>query len=72
MRRRSEDIDQLFRVIAEALRNAKLGACRGSGVLLREGKAGWRVAQYNLQMAIPNGVALDVAALAAGAGGEDS
>lgn len=55
----------------EKLRNAKLGACRSSGVLLRQGPAqaggdegggsDWRVAQYNLQMAIPNDAALEVA-----------
>ena len=55
----------------ETLRNAKLGACRSSGVLLRQGTAqagdgegsgmGWRVTQYNLQMAIPNDAALEVA-----------
>lgn len=50
----------------ESLRSAKLGACRGSGVLLRggEGSAGWRIAQYNLMMAIPNHAALAAAALA--------
>ena len=48
----------------EARDNAKLGACRASGVLVRENAAGaWRVAQYNLLMAIPNEKALDVAAL---------
>ena len=58
----------------ETLRNAKLGACRGSGVLLRQGAAQtggdegssggkWRVAQYNLQMAIPNDAALEVAGI---------
>ena len=57
----------------ESLRSAKLGACRGSGVLLRGGEGGedgegavggWRVAQYNLMMAIPNHAALEAAALA--------
>jgi hypothetical protein len=50
----------------ESLRSTKLGACRGSGVLLRggEGAAGWRIAQYNLMMAIPNHAALEAAALA--------
>jgi hypothetical protein len=35
-------------------------------VLLRggEGSAGWRIAQYNLMMAIPNHAALAAAALA--------
>ena len=46
----------------ERLQNAKLGACRASGVLLRDG-GGWRVAQFNLAMAIPNDKALEVAAL---------
>ena len=47
----------------ERLHNAKLGACRGSGVLVRYGASSWRIAQYNLLMAIPNEKALDVAAL---------
>jgi hypothetical protein len=45
----------------EALDNAKLGACRGSGVLRREGGK-WMVVQYNLTIPIPNDLALDVAA----------
>ena len=53
----------------ESLENAKLGECRGSGVLLRDSsssrkKGTWLVAQYNLMMAVPNDVALEVAALA--------
>jgi|EP00908_Phaeocystis_cordata_P025534 ketosteroid isomerase-like protein len=49
----------------EALRKAGLGACRGTGVLVREAEGGaWRVAQYNLQMAIPNAIAMEAAALA--------
>ena len=47
----------------ERLHNAKLGDCRGSGVLVRDEKSSWRIAQYNLLMAIPNDKALDVAAL---------
>ncbi len=37
----------------ESLENAILGACRGSGVLVRTGD-GWKVAQYNLSVPIPN------------------
>lgn len=51
----------------ERLQNAKLGTCRSSGVLVRggegEGGSEWRVAQFNLAMAIPNDKALEVAAL---------
>jgi dienelactone hydrolase len=39
----------------EALENAKLGACRGSGVLVRRDGT-WKVAQYNLSIPIPNEV----------------
>jgi hypothetical protein len=45
----------------ELLANEKLGPCRGSGVLRREGGA-WRVVQYNLSIPIPNDLAYDVAA----------
>ena len=49
----------------ETLHNAKLGACRGSGVLVRATEeAPWLVAQYNLMMAVANEHALQVAALA--------
>ena len=49
----------------ERLQNAKLGECRASGVLVRNHGGGeWRVAQFNLAMAIPNDKALAVAALA--------
>lgn len=44
----------------EALTNAKLGECRGSGVLRKTGE-GWKIVQYNLTMPIPNGMAEDVA-----------
>jgi hypothetical protein len=44
----------------EALENEKLGTCRGSGVLRREGDA-WRVVQYDLTIPIPNDLALEVA-----------
>jgi len=54
----------------ELLDNAQLGRCRGSGVLLRTA-AGWRIAQYNLSLPVPNEMALSVAqdirALAQGA-----
>jgi hypothetical protein len=44
----------------EALENAKLGACRGSGVLRREAGA-WKIVQYNLTIPIPNDLALEFA-----------
>jgi len=37
----------------EALATPNMGPARGSGVLVREG-AGWRLAQYNLSVPIPN------------------
>ena len=37
----------------EALDTPNLGPCRGSGVLLLT-KAGWKIAQYNLSIPIPN------------------
>lgn len=40
----------------ELLDNAKLGECRGSGVLIRVGEA-WKVLQYNLSIPIPNPLA---------------
>jgi len=45
----------------ELLENESYGTCRGSGVLRkREGR--WRIAQYNLSIAVPNPVARDVVA----------
>lgn len=46
----------------EQLDNAKLGRCRGSGVLVKVGGE-WRVRQYNLTMLIPNEVAEKAAQL---------
>ena len=43
----------------EALENAQLGHCRGSGVLVRAG-SGWKVAQYNLSVPVPNELVLSV------------
>lgn len=37
----------------ELLWNEKYGVCRGSGVLVRTG-GGWRIAQYNLSVPVPN------------------
>jgi len=50
----------------EKLDNAKYGRCRGTGVLVRSGPAddrfgGWRIAQYNLTVPIPNDLLDDVA-----------
>lgn len=45
----------------ELLHNAKIGTCRGSGVLVKEGGGGWKIMQYNLSMPIPNEMIEDVA-----------
>lgn len=45
----------------EVLHNDQLGACRGSGVLVLE-QGGWKIAQYNLSVPIPNERVLDVVA----------
>lgn len=37
----------------EMLSNEKLGKCRGSGVLVNE-EGGWKLAQYNLSLPVPN------------------
>jgi hypothetical protein len=53
----------------ELLWNDTYGTCRGTGVLLLTA-AGWRIAQYNLTIPIPNELAAEVAAMiTAGAGG---
>ncbi|WP_420633403.1 nuclear transport factor 2 family protein [Candidatus Palauibacter sp.] len=44
----------------ERLENAGLGETRGSGVLVME-DGGWKIAQYNLTIPIPNELARDVA-----------
>jgi hypothetical protein len=40
----------------EMLDTPNLGVCRGSGVLLRQGGV-WKIAQYNLSIAVPNSIA---------------
>ena len=49
----------------ETLQNDALGLCRGSGVLVKS-SGGWKIAQYNLNLPIPNalvyGVVADIAA----------
>ncbi len=37
----------------EELSNTKIGACRGSGVLIKQ-KGHWKISQYNLTIPIPN------------------
>jgi uncharacterized protein (TIGR02246 family) len=37
----------------EILENAKYGTCRGTGVLVKEGKV-WKIAQYHLTIPVPN------------------
>ncbi len=44
----------------ELLDNAKIGTCRGSGVLVKAGDD-WTIMQYNLSMPIPNEMIEDVA-----------
>ncbi|MXX67479.1 MAG: nuclear transport factor 2 family protein [Gemmatimonadales bacterium] len=44
----------------ERLENANLGETRGSGVLVM-GDGGWKIAQYNLTIPIPNEMAREVA-----------
>ncbi len=39
----------------EMLDTPNLGVCRGSGVLVRE-RGEWKIAQYNLSVAIPNSI----------------
>jgi ketosteroid isomerase-like protein len=43
----------------EQLDTPNMGPCRGSGVLVLE-KEGWRIAQYNLSIPIPNGIVDEV------------
>jgi uncharacterized protein (TIGR02246 family) len=43
----------------EALSTTKMGPCRGSGVLLRQGGT-WRIAQYNLSIPLPNALVDEV------------
>lgn len=45
----------------EVLLNEELGTCRGSGVLVKSSK-GWKIAQYNLSVPVPNAIIYDVAA----------
>ena len=45
----------------ERLDNQAFGETRGTGVLLRT-DAGWKIAQYNLTIPVPNGLARDLVA----------
>jgi len=47
----------------EDLDTPNLGPARGSGVLVREERGVWKIAQYNLSVPIPNGRFKDVRAL---------
>lgn len=53
----------------ELLDNARLGLCRGSGLLLR-GEDGWKVTQYNLSMPVPNDMIGQVAEAIGNGGAE--
>jgi ketosteroid isomerase-like protein len=43
----------------EQLYNQNYGVCRGSGVLYKTDK-GWKIAQYNLSVPLPNAIAKDI------------
>lgn len=43
----------------EVLNNADLGLCRSSGILVKTAE-GWKIAQYNLSVPIPNAIVFDV------------
>jgi ketosteroid isomerase-like protein len=43
----------------EALQHVHYGRCRGSGVLVRD-EQGWRIAQYNLSVPVPNALLPEV------------
>lgn len=43
----------------EVTHNEKLGECRGTGVLVKEGGR-WRITQYNLTIPVPNALAEDL------------
>ena len=45
----------------ETLQNDDLGQCRGSGVLVKSA-GGWKIAQYNLNVPIPNALVYEVVA----------
>lgn len=40
----------------ETLQNAKFGTCRGTGVLIKQGKD-WKISQYHLTIPVPNDLA---------------
>ncbi|MBT3870874.1 MAG: nuclear transport factor 2 family protein [Gammaproteobacteria bacterium] len=43
----------------EILTNARLGKCRGTGVIVKE-NGDWKIAQYSLTLLIPNDIAVSV------------
>ncbi len=43
----------------EVLTNARLGKCRGTGVVVKE-NGNWKIAQYSLTLLIPNDIAVSV------------
>ena len=60
---RSVDVsgDGLTAWFDETVTNDHFGACRGSGVLQRDGER-WRIEQYNLTIPVPDERALDLVA----------
>jgi hypothetical protein len=54
----------------EMLDTPNLGVCRGSGVLVRQSGA-WKIAQYNLSVAIPNSIVYALVKQIAAAGNSE-
>lgn len=54
----------------EDLDTPNLGPARGSGVLIRDGRGAWKIAQYNLSVPIPNERFKEVKALIEAAGAQ--
>lgn len=54
VRREVTIVDGRVAYFDEDLETANLGPARGSGVLLREDRGAWRIAQYNLAITVPN------------------
>jgi hypothetical protein len=55
----------------EMLETPNLGVCRGSGVLVRQ-SGEWKIAQYNLSIAVPNSIADALVRQIAAAGKTDT
>jgi hypothetical protein len=49
----------------EVVTNAKYGACRGTGVMVKT-REGWKIAQYSLTLPIPNDLMAEISSLIKG------